>query len=138
VPVIVVTRLHLKDHSYQDEFFASAVALLEQARGSAGILGSDVMAEPNDTWWTCTAWPDRAVIKSYVGTDPHLTAMSRLDDWCDEASFVDWDQDAADLPDWQTAFRHLVADGTSADLQQPSPANATRAFTAPGAPVPPS
>ena len=36
--VIVVTRLRLKDHSYLDDFFTAAVALLEQAQGSPGIL----------------------------------------------------------------------------------------------------
>jgi hypothetical protein len=129
--VIVVTRLRLKSHSLQDEFFTSAVALLEQAKGSAGVLGSDVMAESHDTWWTCTAWQDRDAIHAYVHADPHLTAMTRLDDWCDEATFVDWDQESSALPDWQTAFQHVVADGKSAALTDASPANASREFPAP-------
>ena len=40
--VIVVTRLRLKDHSYLDDFFTAAVALLEQAQGSPGILSAAV------------------------------------------------------------------------------------------------
>jgi hypothetical protein len=41
----------------------------------------------------------------------------------------------ADLPDWQTSWRHLTADGLVAELSQPSPANQTRAFPPPVAPA---
>ena len=37
--------------------------------------------------------------------------MSRIDDWCDEATFVDWEQPGEDAPDWQDGYRRLVADG---------------------------
>jgi hypothetical protein len=57
--------------------------------------------------------------------------MARLDDWCDEATFVDWEQTSADLPDWQTAFDRLTADGQSPNLMHPSDAHASRAFPPP-------
>jgi heme-degrading monooxygenase HmoA len=129
--VIAVTRLRLRDHAYLDEFFASAVALLEQANNSAGVLGADVLAEENDAFWTTTAWQDRDSMVAYVSTDPHLTTMEHLDEWCDEATFVDWEQSSPDLPDWQTAFGRLVADGQPASLTHPSKAHETRAFPAP-------
>jgi hypothetical protein len=47
-----------------------------------------------------TAWRDRAAIDAYVHADPHHVTMARLDDWCDEATFTDWEQDSAELPDW--------------------------------------
>jgi hypothetical protein len=56
---------------------------------------------------------------------------ARLDHFCDEATFVDWEQASPDLPDWQTSWRHLTADGTAADLTHASPANQTRDFPAP-------
>lgn len=34
-------------------------------------------------------------------------------------------------PDWQTNWQHLVADGTAAELTQPSAANETRDFPPP-------
>jgi len=129
--VIVVTRLRLKDPSFTDEFFVAATAVLEQATNSAGVLGADVLAEANHTWWTTTAWQDRASMVAYVGREPHLSTMARLEDWCDESTFVDWEQPSPDLPDWQTRFRRLVADGESASLTQPSAAHATRAFPPP-------
>ena len=44
---------------------------------------------------------------------------------------MDWEQDSPDLPDWQTNWRHLVADGLAAELSQPSAAHQTRDFPAP-------
>src|SRR5215472_18783962 len=116
MPVIVVTRLRLKDPAMFDEFFASAVAVVEQAQKSAGNLGADVLAEANNTYWTRTAWQGRDVMDAFVGTEPHLHTMSRIADWCDEATFVDWEQPGADLPGWQDSYGRLVADGQPASL----------------------
>ena len=129
--VIVVTRLRLKDPALLDEFFAAAVAVLEQAKISAGNLGADVLADANNVYWTVTAWQERGPMQTFVGSEPHLGTMARLDDWCDEATFTDWEQSSADLPGWQTSYGHLIADGQVADLTLPSDAHATRAFPAP-------
>ena len=131
MPVIVVTRLRLKDPAVQDEFFTAAVAAIEQAQKSAGNLGVDALGDANNTWWSVTAWQDRDPMLAFVRSDPHRGISQRLDHFCDEATFVDWEQASPDLPDWQTNWRHLTADGTAATLTQPSPANATRAFPPP-------
>ena len=131
MPVIVVTRLRLKDPALLDEFFGEAVAAIEQARKSAGILGVDALAEANNTWWTVTAWQERRVMHAYVRGEPHRSITAHLDHFCDEATFVDWEQDSADLPGWQTSWRHLVADGTAGGLTSPSAAHQTRDFPAP-------
>ena len=130
MPVIVVTRLRLRDQGFLDAFFAAAVALLEQATSSAGNLGANTLAEPSNAWWSCTAWRDRETMRAFV--DRILTeGRARLDEWCDEATFGDWEQDSAELPDWQTAYRHLVDRGRSAELTNASGANETRSFPAP-------
>jgi len=134
MPVIVVTRLRLRDPAFFDEFFAHAVAVVEQAQGSPGNCGADVLAEANNTYWTRTAWQERALMNAFVGCEPHLSTMGRLDDWCDEATFVDWEQDSPDLPDWQTSWRHITADGQVAELTDASPANQTRDFPPPAEP----
>ncbi|MEP7024720.1 MAG: hypothetical protein ABJB47_13165 [Actinomycetota bacterium] len=131
MPLIVVTRLRLSDPVLLDDFFAAAVTALEQAKGSAGNLGADVLADANNAWWTVTAWQDRKLMQGYVGTEPHRSTMSRLDGWCDEATFVDWEQDSADLPDWQTSYHRLVADGQVATLTNGSPAHPARDFPPP-------
>jgi heme-degrading monooxygenase HmoA len=135
MPVIVVTRLRLKDRALLDDFFAAAVAALEQAKQADGNLGSDVLADANDAWWTLTAWQDRGPMQGYVAADPHRTTMARLDTWCDEATFADWEQPGADLPSWAESYRRLVADGQVASLTRPSPAHLTRDFPPPVEPA---
>ena len=56
MPVIVITRLRLRDPAFFDEFFANAVAVVEQAQATEGNLSADVLAEANNTYWTRTAW----------------------------------------------------------------------------------
>jgi hypothetical protein len=70
-------------------------------------------------------------MQSYVRSEPHQTIRSKIDHYCDEATLVDWEQDSPALPDWQTNWRHLVADGLAAELSQPSAAHQTREFPAP-------
>ena len=131
MPLIVVTRLRLRDPAFFDEFFASAVAVVEQAQGTEGNLGADVLAEADNTYWTRTAWQGRAAMDSFVGGEPHLSTMDRIDDWCDEATFVDWEQSDPSLPDWQTGYDRIIADGQVASLTRASDAHQTRAFPAP-------
>jgi len=131
MPVVVITRLRLKDPALFDEFFASAVAAVEQAQSSSGNLGADVLADANNTYWTRTAWQERRAMHDFVGAEPHRGIMRRLDDWCDEATFIDWEQDSAEIPDWQAGYARLIADGQVATLTEPSSAHQTRAFAAP-------
>ncbi|HUY51701.1 MAG TPA: hypothetical protein VMV92_39370 [Streptosporangiaceae bacterium] len=128
MPGIVVTRLRLRDPALLDEFFTAAVSTLEQAKQSDGTLGADVLADANDTWWTATAWQERRPMRAFVDSEPHLRSMARLDDWCDEATFVEREQASPDLPDWQTSYHRLIADGQVASLTHPSDAHQTRAF----------
>ena len=131
MPVIVITRLRLRDPAFFDEFFASAVAVVEQAQGTEGNLAADVFAEANNTYWTRTAWQERSSMDGFVGSEPHLTTMGRIDDWCDEATFVDWEQASAGTLDWQDGYRRLVADGQGAQLTHGTDAHQTRDFPAP-------
>jgi len=131
MPVIVVTRLRLRDPAFFDEFFASAVAVTELAQNSTGNLGADVLAEANNTYWTRTAWQQRELMEAFVGSEPHLSTMSRIDHWCDEATFVSWEQPGADLPDWLDGYRCLAASGQAASLTHATQAHHTRDFPAP-------
>jgi quinol monooxygenase YgiN len=131
MPVIVVTRLRLKEPALLDEFFTDAVAAIEQAQKSEGNLGADALADANNAWWSVSAWQDRRLMRAYVDSQPHLSIRTRLDHYCDEATFVDWEQEGPDLPGWQTSWHHLTADGRAAELTQPSAANQTRDFPPP-------
>ena len=115
MPVIVLTRLRLRDPAILDEFFTDAVAAIEQATKAEGNLGADALADANNAWWSVSAWQERHLMQAYVDSEPHMGISTRLDHFCDEATFVDWEQASADLPDWQTSWRHLVADGKAAE-----------------------
>ena len=132
--VIVVTRLRLKNPALLDEFFTDAVAAIEQAQKSAGNLGADALADANNTWWSVSSWQARGPMRAFVNGEPHRAITTRLDHYCDEATFVDWEQDSPDLPDWQTSWRHLTADGQVAELTHASAANQTRDFRVPAEP----
>jgi heme-degrading monooxygenase HmoA len=132
--VIVVTRLRLRDAKLFDQFFTSAVAVVEQAQGSPGNLGADVLAEANNTYWTRTAWRDQGAMQAFVRTEPHRGTMAHIDEWCDEATFVNWEETGGDLPEWQESYSRLLADGRVAALTTPSDAHHTRDFPAPVVP----
>lgn len=131
MPIIVVARLRLRDSSLLDEFFTRASGVLELAQKMDGNLGADALAEGQDVWWDVTAWQGRVQIEAFMNTEPHLSTIGLVDHLCSEASFVDWEQDSSKLPDWQTSWRRLVADGRSATLTHASDANEARAFPAP-------
>jgi hypothetical protein len=116
--------------------FTDAVTAIEQAMKSEGNLGADVLADANNAWWSVSAWEGHDPMRAFVDSQPHLGISARLDHYCDEATFVDWEQVSPDLPDWQTSWRHLTADGKPADLTHPSAANQTRDFPAPVEPPP--
>ena len=128
---LVVTRLRLRDQRFRDEFVSSAFSVVDQASASEGNLAAEAFADSNETYWTRTAWSDRNAMTGFMATEPHRSAMGRLSEWCDEATFVDWEQEEPNLPDWQDAFRRLVADGQPAHLDHPSASHASRAFPPP-------
>jgi hypothetical protein len=51
MPVVVVTRLRLKDPALLNEFFTDAVSAIEQAQKSDGNLGADALADADNAWW---------------------------------------------------------------------------------------
>ena len=78
MPVIVVTRLRLRDPALLDEFFTDAVAAIEQAMKSEGNLGADALADANNAWWSVSAWQERHLMRACVDSEPHLGISRRL------------------------------------------------------------
>ena len=65
------------------------------------------------------------------GLGAHMKAMPKLLDWCDEASYVHWQQEGAELPSWAEAHRRMVTDGTLSKVKHPSPAQTAGKFPEP-------
>jgi hypothetical protein len=128
VAFVVVTRLRLRDPKFFDEFFAAAVAVVEQATASEGNEAADVLAEAHNTYWTRSCWQDAEAMRRFMTAEPHIGTMNRIDDWCDEATFVNWEQPEVTLPDWDDAFERLTESGQVVHLKFETPDNATRTF----------
>jgi hypothetical protein len=105
--------------------------VVEQATHSDGNRGADVLADENSVYWTRTAWHEAGSMQDFAGSEPHLSTMARIDDWCDEATFVNWEQSGTDLPEWQTGFDRLISDGQVSSLTRGTAAHKTRAFPPP-------
>lgn len=58
--------------------------------------------------------------------------MPKLAGWCDEATYVHWEQANDAVPDLKTAHDRLVAEGVVSHVNHPSEANAFRVFPFPG------
>jgi hypothetical protein len=60
-------------------------------------------------------------MRAFRKGEPHLIAMRKLMHWCDEASFVHWEQDGHDVPEPDETFRRLAERGTLSKVANPSP-----------------
>ena len=126
--VIVITRLRLSDPRHRRKFLKAAAAAIEQANSTPGNLGTGVLPDAHDVYWTQTVWNDQGSLSDFKTGEPHLGMMGSLDEWCDEASFVEWEQSTPQMPEWPEAYDRLVRDGRSPTLSRPSPDQEARSF----------
>jgi hypothetical protein len=101
-------------------FAWSTLRSFRQARRAPGNLGLQLRKAEGLAFWTMTAWRDEAAMSAYRVAPPHLHAMPRLLEWCDEASVVHWSQESADMPDWETAERRMADSGRLSKVNHPS------------------
>jgi len=124
MPIISITRLHLRAQRYFPMFFVYSLASALQARRSDGFLGGALGNDAERGAWTMTAWRDEAAMRAFRNRGLHLRAMPRLLKWCDEASFAHWTQNDATLPMPAEAHRRMRADGRMSKVSHPSAAQA--------------
>jgi hypothetical protein len=98
----------------------------KQTVNTPGFLGGKLLSDANRTFWTMTAWEEQAAMKIYRNSGSHRSVMPRIQDWCDEASVVHWQQEDFNLPNWEEVHARLVADGFLTKLSKPSPAHLQR------------
>jgi antibiotic biosynthesis monooxygenase len=124
---ISVTRLRIRSLWFLPGFISYALRSSNQARSAAGDLGVELLRDARNTYWTCTAWQDEAAMRAFMMAEPHRSAMSKLAEWCNEASVVHWTQDTADLSDWQAdwieAHRRMATEGRRSKVRHPTEAH---------------
>ena len=120
MPFISVTRLHLASRWFFVPFLFHALPSSKQARRSQGFLTGWVSRDPEFAFWTATVWESLEAMRAFRNSGVHMKAMPKLLRWCDEASFVHWEQPEAIAPGVDAAFDRLSREGTLSKVHKPS------------------
>jgi Domain of unknown function (DUF3291) len=129
--LISVTRLRVRSVFYLLQFFWHTFKVQRQAKSAPGMLGGRLMLEAHLVFWTATVWESEAAMRAFRSSGAHMRAMPKLLDWCDEASYVHWEQESAELPSWAEAHRRMVTEGKLSKVKNPSAAQTAKKFPQP-------
>lgn len=116
---ISATRARVRAPLYQLPFILHTILSTLQLERAAGKLSAKFRWQPNE-FWTLTAWEDKAFMLAYRNTGAHRRVMPKLTLWCDEASFVHWHQESAEMPNWQAVKQRMMEQGRLVKLEHPS------------------
>jgi hypothetical protein len=128
---VSVTRLRIRKLRFFPGFAWNAVRSTLQARQADGNLRTLTIHERGLVFWTITVWKDPEAMRAFRNSGSHKKVMPKLSEWCDEATYVHWEQDGDSPPDLQTAYARLVSDGVVSRVRHPSSSHAARAFPTP-------
>ena len=120
MPFVSVTRLHLASRWFFPQFLFHALASSKQARRSPGFLTGWLSNDAGFGFWTATVWESPEAMRAFRNSGVHMKAMPKLLRWCDEASFVHWEQPEAGAPDIDAAFDRLSREGKVSKVHKPS------------------
>ena len=120
MPLISVTRLHLRSLRFFPAFVVYTAGSARQVRRAPGFIGGWLANEGSRGFWTATAWRDIESMRAFRNGNPHLAAMRKLLHWCDEASYVHFEQSSSALPDVTAAYQRLAESGTISKVLNPS------------------
>ena len=120
MPIGSVTRLHLRSGRFLLPFFWYGVRSARQAKRTPGNLGVQLRRTNGVAFWTLSMWETIEAMKKFIFASPHRKAMEKLPQWCDEASFCDWEQTGTEWSSWDQAAEKLHASGHLAKVLHPS------------------
>jgi hypothetical protein len=110
---VMASKFELTSAWRSPAFLALAIRAWRQARRSPGVFGVTLRAQPlRLTYWTLSAWTDRAALYAFARTEPHRTIMKRVQPWAKTATFRFWTVAADDLTPaqlWAEAERRISA-----------------------------
>ncbi|WP_147141060.1 DUF3291 domain-containing protein [Nocardia ninae] len=115
----MASRLEVTSLLSAPGFLIASLALWWQARRSPGVLGVALKAEMlKGTFWTYSAWDDKAAIYAYAGSEPHKSTVGRKRKVMRDATFVFFTAPVDELPLPWSAIRLRIAeqrDSTQSD-----------------------
>ncbi len=112
--VYVATVLHLRRWLYLFPFFRMNSRVFKQLNQTPGLVRWRVKAEFRaKMFYTCTVWKDKSSKDTFIVTEPHATAMKRVNVWGGpRTAFAEWVSSDGAI-DWNEAKRRLQStDGT--------------------------
>jgi len=121
---VSLTRLRIRSVRFVPLFLFHATRSLQQAKKTPGFRAGRLLNDRNWTFWTITAWDERASMLRFMTGGAHKRAMPHLMHWCDEASVAHWEQEESTLPSWEEADRRMRASGRASKVNHPSPEHA--------------
>jgi hypothetical protein len=127
--MVSITRLHTRRWRFLLPFAINVWRSVRQAQRSPGFLKGTLALEPPLGFWTFTVWNDEHAMRAFRNSGRHMKAMPRLLDWCDEASYVHWQQSDASVPTRAVAFERLRDGGKLSKVNHPSAAHAAGRMT---------
>ena len=120
MPIGSVTRLHLRSGRFLPPFLWYTFRSVRQAKRTPGNLGVQLHRTNALAFWTLSTWQTIEAMKKFLFASPHQEAMQKLPQWCDEASFCDWEQTGTEWPSWDQAAEKLQGGGHLAKVLYPS------------------
>ena len=131
MPFVSITRLRLRSWRFLPMFAWHALWSWRQAGRAEGNLASKLLGDRRNTFWTSTLWNSEAAMKKFMISGPHMKAMRKLADWCDEAAVVHWNQESGELPTWREAYLRLKNEGRRSKVNHPSAGHRAYEFPEP-------
>src|SRR5262249_31015517 len=95
---VSVTRLRVRSIWFVLPFVLASRRSRQQLRRSPGFIEGRLTIEFPMAFWTMSIWRSHDDMRGFRNAPPHLDAMRRLPRWCDEASYVHWEQRDTELP----------------------------------------
>ena len=131
MPHVSVTRLRLRSLRFLPALVADLARTHRELRDAPGFRNGCVLADRNWAFWTITAWDDAGSMRGYMAGQAHRAAMPHLQEWCDEASVVHWEQAEDTLPSWDEADARMRELGRPSRVRHPSPRHAAMDYRRP-------
>jgi hypothetical protein len=122
--LVSITRLRLRSAWYLLPFIIHAQRSSKQMTHSKSLKGKTLL-DKKLTFWTMSLWNNMSDLRAYTHSDAHKKAMPKLQQWCDEASVVHWEQEGIEFPDWQFAHQKMITEGRPSKVKYPSTNHAT-------------
>ena len=130
---VSLTRLRIRSWRFFPLFAMYTTQSIKQVRSAPGFQVGKLLPDRDFAFWTLTGWDKQESMRQYMISGSHAKAMPKLMHWCDEASVAHWEQESAELPDWEEADRRMRATGRVSKVKYPSSVHAALDYRKPKA-----